>query len=205
MRAMTADASNTPVPRDQLRVSHEERDAVVERLRDAAGDGRLDIDELEDRVGRALTAKTYGELAPLTADLPVSAALAPVPPLVIKSGMQGASRTGRWKVPAKITAHGGMAGVRLDFTRVACALPEVEIEAYGEMAGVTIVVPEGWWVDSDEVDPGVGGLRNKTLHPETRLPGTPLLRITGKGGMAGITIRYPNFLERRRLEKAKGQ
>lgn len=36
MRAMTADASNTPVPRDQLRVSHEERDAVVERLRDAA-------------------------------------------------------------------------------------------------------------------------------------------------------------------------
>lgn len=70
---------------------------------------------------------------------------------------------------------------------------------------MTIVVPEGWWVDSDEVDPGVGGLRNKTLHPETRLPGTPLLRITGKGGMAGITIRYPNFLERRRLEKAKGQ
>ncbi|KPC69602.1 hypothetical protein ADL27_54005, partial [Streptomyces sp. NRRL F-6602] len=70
MRAMTADASNTPVPRDQLRVSHEERDAVVERLRDAAGDGRLDIDELEERVGRALTAKTYGELAPLTADLP---------------------------------------------------------------------------------------------------------------------------------------
>ncbi|GFH64883.1 MULTISPECIES: DUF1707 SHOCT-like domain-containing protein [Streptomyces] len=202
---MTADASNTPVPRDQLRVSHDERDKVVEQLRDAAADGRLDIDELEDRVGRALTAKTYGELAPLTADLPVPAAHTPIPPLVIKSGMQGASRTGRWKVPAKITAHGGMAGVRLDFTRVECPLPEVEIEAYGEMAGVTIVVPEGWFVDSDGVDPGIGGLRNKTLHPETRTPGTPVIRVTGTGGMAGVTIRHPNYLERRRLEKAKAQ
>ncbi|MFD5024626.1 DUF1707 domain-containing protein [Streptomyces sp. NPDC058373] len=200
---MTADASNTPVPRDQLRASYEERDAVVERLREAAGDGRLDLDELEDRVSRALTAKTYGDLAPLTADLPVPAALTPAPPLVLKGGMHGATRTGGWKVPARITAHGGMGGVRIDFTRVQCRLPEIEIEAYGEMAGVTVVVPEGWTVDTDAVDPGIGGLRDKTTHPATRTPGTPLLRITGTGGMAGITVRHPNFLERRRLEKGQ--
>jgi hypothetical protein len=55
---------------DSLRASDADRDAVVERLRDAAGEGRLDSDELEQRVGRALRARTYGDLAELLADLP---------------------------------------------------------------------------------------------------------------------------------------
>jgi len=48
----------------------------VERLRAAAADGRLDPDELDERLGRAYAARTLGELAPLTADLPA----APAPP-----------------------------------------------------------------------------------------------------------------------------
>lgn len=64
-------------PRDPrtMRVSHADRDRVVEILREAAGDGRLDAEELDERVERALTARTFAELEPLTEDLPV-------PPLV---------------------------------------------------------------------------------------------------------------------------
>lgn len=55
---------------DSLRASDADRDAVTERLREAAGEGRLEPDELEERVDRALRARTYGELACLVADLP---------------------------------------------------------------------------------------------------------------------------------------
>jgi hypothetical protein len=55
---------------DTLRASDADRDAVTERLREAAGEGRLAPDELEQRVDGALRARTYGELAPLVADLP---------------------------------------------------------------------------------------------------------------------------------------
>jgi Flp pilus assembly protein TadB len=57
---------------DSLRASDADRDAVTERLREAAGEGRLEPDELEERVGSALRARTYGELARLVADLPRS-------------------------------------------------------------------------------------------------------------------------------------
>ena len=53
-----------------LRASDADRDAVVDRLREAAGEGRLEPDELEQRVDRALRARTYGDLAELLADLP---------------------------------------------------------------------------------------------------------------------------------------
>jgi hypothetical protein len=53
-----------------LRASDADRDAVVDRLRDAAGEGRLEPDELEQRVDGALRARTYGDLADLLADLP---------------------------------------------------------------------------------------------------------------------------------------
>jgi Domain of unknown function (DUF1707) len=53
-----------------LRASDADRDAVVDRLREAAGEGRLEPDELEQRVHRALRARTYGDLGELLADLP---------------------------------------------------------------------------------------------------------------------------------------
>jgi hypothetical protein len=54
----------------QVRASQEERERVVETLRTHAGEGRLELDELEQRVEAALGARTRGELQALTADLP---------------------------------------------------------------------------------------------------------------------------------------
>ena len=55
---------------DALRASDPERDAVVEQLRDHAAAGRLEADELEERVGAALGARTRGELAAPLSELP---------------------------------------------------------------------------------------------------------------------------------------
>lgn len=195
-------ADSPDASRRELRASHEDRDAVVERLREAAAEGRLDLDELETRLDRALTAKTYGDLAPLTADLPPIVAADPGRPLVLKGDMHGLKRAGRWRVPARITVEGGMGGAKLDFTQTECRLPQVEIEANGQMGGVVIVIPDGWGADTTEANPGMGGFKDKTTAQ--RLPGTPLIRLTGTGGMGGVTVRHPNRWERRRLRRQEG-
>jgi hypothetical protein len=53
-----------------LRASQEERDRVVDQLRTHAGEGRLELDELEERIDTALRARTRGELTALLRDLP---------------------------------------------------------------------------------------------------------------------------------------
>ncbi|OSP38910.1 hypothetical protein B7767_34515 [Streptomyces sp. 13-12-16] len=206
MTSQPLEPSPRPVPPGGLRASHDDREAVVERLRDAAAEGRIDFDELDARLEQALTSRTHAELAVLTADLPQVDSPASRPPLVLKGGVYGASRgPGRWEVPGHVIAHGGVGGVKLDFTRVECRLTEVAVEAHGEIAGVTVVIPDGWAADTGGVDPGIGGLTDKTT-PD-RLPGTPLIRLTGTGGAGGVVVRHPNRRERRKLESnpAQGQ
>ncbi len=59
---------------DGIVASDTEREAVAERLSAALGEGRLDLAAFEERSGAAMHARTRGELARLTADLPVSRA-----------------------------------------------------------------------------------------------------------------------------------
>jgi hypothetical protein len=55
---------------ENMRISDADRDHVIERLREHYADGRLTSDELDERITATLSAKTYGELRPLMADLP---------------------------------------------------------------------------------------------------------------------------------------
>lgn len=189
----------TPFRPDRIRVSHDEREAVVERLNTAAAEGRLDFAELEARLDLALNARTYADLAPLTADLPSET---PVEPLVVKGGMSGAARTGRWRVPARITVYGGMGSVKLDFTQTQCRLPEIMLEVHGQTGGVTIIIPDGWVAETADMEPGLGGFRDKTTSE--RLPGTPRIRLAGDGGTGGVVIRHPNSWERRMQRRGGG-
>lgn len=53
-----------------MRASDQDRERAAEVLRDAYAVGRLDLEEFHDRAGRAYSARTWGELCDLTADLP---------------------------------------------------------------------------------------------------------------------------------------
>jgi len=53
-----------------IRASDQERDSVVDVLRDAHADGRLTLDEFTERMSAAYAAKTWADLRELTADLP---------------------------------------------------------------------------------------------------------------------------------------
>src|SRR3954471_23484677 len=54
----------------QLRISDSERHQVAEILREAAGEGRLDMDELDERLEGNYAARTSADLVPITLDLP---------------------------------------------------------------------------------------------------------------------------------------
>jgi Domain of unknown function (DUF1707) len=61
---------------DRLRAGHADREDVIETLKNAFVHGRLTKDELNQRVGQALAARTYADLAALTADTPPAPAAA---------------------------------------------------------------------------------------------------------------------------------
>jgi hypothetical protein len=67
-------ARRAALRRSRLRASEADRDRVAERLRHATVEGRLQAAELDERLGVALSARTYGELEPLVADLPGASA-----------------------------------------------------------------------------------------------------------------------------------
>ena len=70
----------TPAPgQGPMRASHADRDQVVDVLKAAFVHGRLTQDELDARVGRALAARTYADLAALTSDLPTEPDRSPAP------------------------------------------------------------------------------------------------------------------------------
>ena len=54
----------------RLRASHADREQVIEVLKTAFVQGRLDRDEFDPRVGRGLASRTYADLAALTATSP---------------------------------------------------------------------------------------------------------------------------------------
>lgn len=199
---MTAELPQPP-PNDELRASHDDREAVVERLQTAAIEGRIDFTELDSRLELALRAKTHADLLPLTADLPPVALPDVSQPLVLKAGMHGLRRAGRWHVPARITVTAGSGGVKLDFTQAVCRFPEVELDVRGDFGGVVLIVPEGWMVETASVDPGMGGVRDKTSTIAERPVGAPLLKLTGTGGVGGVVVRHLNSWERRRIDRER--
>jgi hypothetical protein len=180
---------------DGLRASHEDRDRVVEMLRVAAGDGRLSAEELDERVERALNARTYGELSALVEDLPGAPSgmgLAPRPKDVLRIDRYGASarHAGRWTVPKRVEIDVTGGNVTLDFTEAIIAVPSLQISASLMGGNLTLISRPGIVVDTDEVAL-VGGNVKAREHPDDRAP--VLLRVEVAGRVTGgsIIVRPP--------------
>jgi Domain of unknown function (DUF1707) len=179
---------------EELRASHADRDQVVELLRVAAGDGRLSADELDDRLERALTARTYAELAVLTADLPATPGAAVVPPGagavsatpkdLVRINVRGSSarRDGSWLVPKELDVKVRGGAVTLDFTGAVITQPLLRITAEVVGGGLRLITKPGIVVDAGDISLNGGGLE----LPEPPDPGVPvLLRIEIAGSVRG--------------------
>jgi len=81
--------------RGQMRASDADREQVIGTLKVAFVQGRLTKDELDVRVSEAFTARTYAELAVITADIPAEAAQPPREPAGARGWppMNGSAKT----------------------------------------------------------------------------------------------------------------
>jgi hypothetical protein len=196
--------SNLPLPADRrhLRVSDADRDQVAEVLKEAAGQGRLTLDELDQRLDQAYAAKTYADLETVTRDLPAVGASPPAPTAVggypdpriggtpgskiSIAVMSEARRSGPWVVPSTYVAFAFMGGVVLDLRQARFSEREVTIQAYSWMGGVNIIVPEDIEVDVSGIA-FMGGFDHRASGPGA--PGAPRVKVIGFAFMGGVDVR----------------
>lgn len=206
-------------PREQpgdpsrLRISDADRHKVAELLRDAAGEGRLDLEELDERLEATYAAKTYADLVPITIDLPAhgeqpatSAQRRDVLPAATTyetslAIMGGCSRKGAWLVPPRHQAFALMGGVDLDLREATFAARETVIYANAVMAGVDITVDERTHVIVEGV--GIMGAfeQGRDKVPAQLTADSPVVRVKGVALMAGVTVtrKGPPGARRKRL------
>src|SRR5215510_11638914 len=130
--------SEPPVPADprQLRAADADRDRTADVLRRAAAEGRISVDELDERISRAYAAKTFADLEAVTSDLPGPGVKPPAeaagihPTSFSVAILSGTKRAGPWLVPAAYTAVGILGSVELDLRHARFAADEVTIRAF---------------------------------------------------------------------------
>ena len=182
-----------PVPstNGEMRASHEDRDHVVEQLRVAAGDGRLTAEELDQRLERALTARTYRELAGLTADLPAAGGGSAGPQarevVTISCGSSHARRDGAWVVPKRIVATVASGSIYLDFTEAVITGPVLDLDVEVRSGHLTLIVGPGMMVDADDISVASGHVR--VDHPHWARPAPERLRISVRGSVTSGHLR----------------
>jgi hypothetical protein len=187
-----------------LRVSDADRERVAERLRDAAGEGRLTVEELDERVEAAYGARTAGELAELTADLPVTAgSRLPAAPSSRKprrwlvSVMGGGNLRGRWRAGRKLTAVSLMSGGDVDLRHAEMDSPEIRITAVAIMGGVDVIVPAG--VDVEVSGFAFMGGNDMKVPVQNLGPDAPRVHVRAFSLMGGVCARMKRS-ERQALE-----
>jgi DUF1707 SHOCT-like domain len=159
------------VPREDQRATHEDRDWVVDVLRLAAGVGPLTLEELDERVGAALTARTYGELTALVSDLPAARDTPAAPPgapgpkdlVRIECHHSFARRDGQWLVPRCMQLRVNYGSVTLDFTQAILSWPVLQIDVEVHPGHVFLVTRPGIMVDTDDLE--IRGGTVKVLAP----------------------------------------
>lgn len=184
----------------RLRVSDADRHKIAEILREAAGEGRIDFEELDERLEATYAAKTYADLVPITADLPAhgpTPSLAPRPPASMLPAarhdstiavMGGSSRKGLWEIGESHTAFAMWAGIDLDLREARFTARETVIYANAIWAGIDVIVNE----HTNVIVSGIGIMgafdqaRDKVASQVT--VDSPTVRVKGLALMAGVTV-----------------
>jgi hypothetical protein len=190
----------------RLRISDSDRHKVAEVLREAAGEGRIDFEELDERLEATYAARTYADLVPITLDLPVQpAAGLPVQPAaagatrspVVSGGpaeerhlaiLGGVDRKGVWTMPAHMTVTCFMGGADLDLRLAQFAAREVVLTINAVMGGADIKVNPHTHVvmEGTGIMGGFSGPSDKT--PAELDANSPVLRIRGFALMGGVSV-----------------
>lgn len=174
------------LPKNPLRlIRDDDRDTAVERLRDAYAEGHITHEELDGRLGRALTARTRGELLSSLDSLPEADAGTTS---TISAAGGRIQRRGAWRVPRSLKVASAFGRVHLDLSRAVIAYPVVDIELRLGTGRAKITVPRDAIVDVENLRTGWRDTLYKTRRRAR--PGGPKIRISGIMGLGRLKIRH---------------
>jgi hypothetical protein len=198
-----------------LRASDAEREQAAEVLRVAAAEGRLNVDELDERLGSVYGVRTRTELERLIADVNPErlgrAGAVPVPGqrggLTVREGpdgdrwvisvMSGHERGGRWRIGPRCTVFNFWGGSDIDLNDAELADRVTQLNVYSIMGGAEVRVPHGVEVQvSNFAFMGGNGVK---LGDEVTPTGGPVIRIRLVSIMGGTGL-----LRGRKPRKGKG-
>ncbi|MFZ0379670.1 MAG: DUF1707 domain-containing protein [Solirubrobacteraceae bacterium] len=197
----------------ELRASDAEREQTAEILRVAASEGRLDVEELEDRLGTVYTVRTRTELERLIADVDpqrLGQGRAIATPrqrggLTVREGpggdrwvisiMSGHERKGRWRVGPRCTVFNFWGGSDIDLNDAELADPLTELNVYSIMGGAEVRVPHG--VEVQVTDFALMGGNGVELGDEVTPNGGPVIRIRMVSVMGGTGLKRGRKLSKK--------
>lgn len=182
-------------PAQGMRASDAERDATIERLSAAAGDGRLTLEEFSQRMDEASSARTRAELERLVADLPADAdgtpgavaARAPGPASWNVWPIGGLKIRGPWRMERHVVVVSLIGGANLDLSQAELAAPEVTLTQVSVLGGTRITVPPGVRVDRSGFSL-IGGTRVGG-GPQPG-PGAPTIHVRAFSLLGGVQIDF---------------
>lgn len=216
----------------ETRASDAEREQIAERLREAMAEGRLDMEEFDERLGRAYEARTHGELVPLVRDLPdPSGAAGPISLRKAEGGgaeaddwsdrvggtatsthavacFGGFSRKGKWTVGRAFSAVTVLGGGEIDLREARFEDRVTVIRCFSFMGGVQVTVPP----DVDLEVRGfafMGGFAESPTNDDavadiSASPHAPKVIVSGFALLGGVGVeRKLRKEERRRLKEER--
>jgi uncharacterized protein DUF1707/cell wall-active antibiotic response 4TMS protein YvqF len=177
-----------------VRASDADRDATVNRLRDAAGEGQLTLEELTDRIEAAANAVMRSDLVLLTCDLPAAAAVGVATQSAGVRGLGDVKRSGPWTVPAENSFRTWLGRIKLDLREAQISATETHIHARALFGNIDLLVPEGIAVEVQART----RLGRTNLQASSGVPGAPLIVLTGGTFSGNINVRHPRLWEKLR-------
>ncbi|MDS1272608.1 DUF1707 domain-containing protein [Lipingzhangella sp. LS1_29] len=187
-----------------MRASDTDRERVAEVVRQAAADGRITLDELQERLEAAYTARTYAELEPITVDLPSAesdtapavgspasdVATSGEPALTISERLGTVRREGKWQVPGTISVSNPLGTTHLDFREATFRSRVVDVQLDATAGSAVLILPLGATATVDVTTSWGGVVRHKVAEVPDPGGTGPHLRITGKASAGTVVVRH---------------
>ena len=188
----TGDSPGDSLAAGGIRASDAERDATVQRLSEATGDGRLTLEEFSQRMERASTARTRAELGRLVTDLPAdvspasTAVAAQSAPSYHVRPIGGLRVHGPWRMDRHVVVISLVGGARLDLSQAELAAKEVTLTKVSLVGGARLRVPPGVRVEVSGFSL-IGGTRVEAGPPPG--PGAPTVHVRAFSLVGGVRVR----------------
>lgn len=174
------------------RAADTDRIQIAQLLAYAAEQGRLKLNDYEDRLTRAYAAQTYEELDRLREDLPGAPVNLrrggkpnPAPSTLLLALLSGFERRGRWNVPKKLTTFALWGSGVVDLRYADFTSTDVDIKAMSIMGATRILLPPE--VNVHLKGRGVMGNFDRSVLGEGT-PGAPTVRIRGFSLWGSVSV-----------------